>query len=53
MYKSGKKYSLGVHKLPDEMDQEIAGVKLKTMGIKVDELTKEQIKYSDDYSEGT
>lgn len=52
-YKSGKKYSIDVHKLPDEMDQEIAGVKLRTMGLKIDKLTKEQISYSDDFSAGT
>jgi adenosylhomocysteinase len=53
MYKSGKKYSVDVHKLPDEMDQEIAGVKLATMGLKLDKLTKEQIMYNDDFSAGT
>jgi adenosylhomocysteinase len=53
MHKTGKKYSLGVHKLPDEMDQEIAGVKLTTMGLKIDKLTKEQITYNDDFSAGT
>jgi len=52
-YKSGKKYSIDVHKLPDAMDQEIAGVKLSTMGLKIDKLTKEQIKYNDDFSAGT
>ncbi|MCX6160836.1 MAG: adenosylhomocysteinase [Ignavibacteriae bacterium] len=53
MHKTGKKYSLGVHKLPDEMDQEIAGVKLTTMGLKIDKLTKEQITYNDDFTAGT
>ena len=52
-YKTGKRYSIDVHKLPDEMDQEIAGVKLSTMGLKIDKLTKEQIKYNDDFSAGT
>lgn len=52
-YKSGKKYSIDVHKLPDEMDQDIAGVKLQTMGMKIDKLTKEQIMYNDDFSAGT
>ena len=51
--KSGKKLSVGVHKLPDEMDQEIGGVKLSTMGLKIDKLTKEQISYNDDFSAGT
>lgn len=52
-YKNGKRYPIGVHKLPEEMDQEIARLKLETMNIKIDKLTKEQIKYIDDYSEGT
>jgi adenosylhomocysteinase len=52
-YKAGKKLSTGVHVLPESMDQGIAGVKLSTMGIKIDKLTKEQIKYNEDYSEGT
>jgi len=52
-YKSGKKYSVDVHKLPDSMDQDIAGVKLSTMGLKIDKLTKEQIMYNDDFSAGT
>lgn len=52
-YKSGKKLDIDVHVLPESMDQEIAGVKLSTMGIKIDKLTKEQIKYNNDFSEGT
>ena len=42
-----------VYDIPEEQDQEIAGIKLKTMGFKVDKLTKEQIKYMNDYSAGT
>ncbi len=52
-YKAGKKYPVDVHTLPEEMDQEIAGLKLATMGMKIDKLTKEQIKYSEDFSAGT
>lgn len=52
-YKAGKKFSLGVHVLPKEMDEQIAGVKLSTMNIKIDKLTKDQIKYQNDFSEGT
>lgn len=52
-YKSGKKLPLGVHVLPREMDEQIAGVKLSTMNIKIDKLTKDQIKYNNDFSEGT
>lgn len=52
-HKKGKKYSVDVHVLPEELDQEIAGVKLQTLGYKIDKLTKEQIRYNNDFSEGT
>jgi len=39
--------------IPEEQDQEIAGLKLKTMGYKIDKLTEEQRLYMDDYSAGT
>lgn len=39
--------------IPEEQDQEIAEIKLRTMGYKIDKLTSEQKKYMDDYSAGT
>jgi adenosylhomocysteinase len=39
--------------IPESQDQEIAQIKLKTMGYKIDKLSKEQIKYMNDYSAGT
>jgi len=42
-----------VYDIPETQDQEIGGIKLQTMGYKIDKLTKEQIKYLDDYSAGT
>ena len=39
--------------IPEDQDQKIAGIKLKTMGYKIDKLTKEQEKYMTDYSAGT
>ena len=42
-----------VYDISEEQDQEIAGIKLKTMGFKIDKLTKEQMVYMDDYSAGT
>lgn len=42
-----------VYVLPAELDQEIALVKLQTMGATLDKLTADQIKYSTDYSSGT
>ena len=49
----GKELGKGVHELPEELDQEIAGIKLDSMGIQIDELTPEQITYATDYSQGT
>jgi len=43
----------GVHELPEELDQEIAKIKLDSMGLGLDELTPEQISYATDYSQGT
>jgi adenosylhomocysteinase len=50
---NGHKLENGVHDIPVEQDQEIAGVKLRTMGYSIDKLTPEQIKYNEDYSAGT
>jgi adenosylhomocysteinase len=49
----GKTLDKKVYELPKELDQEIAGVKLKTMGMSIDVLTDEQRAYQDDYSAGT
>ena len=53
LWKKGQRLENKVYDIPAEQDQEIARVKLKTMGIKIDTLTKEQIKYMSDYSAGT
>jgi adenosylhomocysteinase len=42
-----------VYTLPEEIDRDIARVKLETMGVKIDELTEEQKKYLDSWGEGT
>lgn len=49
----GKDLANGVHELPEELDQEIAGIKLESMGIQIDALSAEQIAYATDYSQGT
>lgn len=53
LWKKGQRLENKVYDIPAEQDQEIGRVKLKTMGIKIDTLTKEQIKYMSDYSAGT
>jgi adenosylhomocysteinase len=52
-HKKGKRFENKVYDIPAIQDQEIAGVKLATMGYRIDKLTKEQVKYNDDYSAGT
>ncbi|HTY09456.1 MAG TPA: adenosylhomocysteinase [Bacteroidota bacterium] len=53
VFKKGKKYENKVYDISVEQDQEIAGVKLSTQGIKIDALTPDQKRYMDDYSAGT
>lgn len=52
-HRQGHRLPIGVHEIPVEQDQEIAAVKLKTMGYRIDKLTPEQRKYMEDYSAGT
>ncbi len=42
-----------VYKLPEALDQEIARLKLKTMGITIDKLTREQAAYLSSWQHGT
>ncbi len=49
----GQRLPAGVHDIPAEQDQEIGRVKLGTMDIRIDALTREQKAYIDDYSSGT
>jgi adenosylhomocysteinase len=43
----------GVHLLPREVDAEIAGLKLRALGISIDTLTPEQIEYMNSWETGT
>lgn len=51
--KEGKNMKKDVYVLPKEQDREIARIKLATMGLSIDTLTKEQSIYATDYSAGT
>jgi adenosylhomocysteinase len=42
-----------VYVVPDEIDKEIARLKLETMGVEIDKLTEEQAKYLASWDEGT
>jgi len=48
-----KKLESRVYKVPEEIDNEVSRLKLKTMGIEIDELTREQRKYLESWREGT
>jgi adenosylhomocysteinase len=43
----------GVHTLPEEVDTEIASLKLKAIGISIDTLTPEQVEYLSSWETGT
>jgi adenosylhomocysteinase len=53
LVKQKGKLSAGVHMLPEELDDEIAGLQLEALGVEIDELTPEQIKYLNSWKEGT
>lgn len=53
IYKNSKKLERKVYSVPEEIDREIARLKLEAMGIKIDTLTKEQYKYLHSWQIGT
>ncbi len=53
MAKNGTRLEKKVYAVSKEQDNEIAAMKLKTVGAGIDKLTKEQIAYINDYSSGT
>ena len=52
-YIAENKLRNGVHKVPEETDNYVALLKLKSMGIEIDTLTEKQRNYIDDWEEGT
>jgi adenosylhomocysteinase len=53
MVKNAKKLSKTVYPVPEEIDKQIAAIKLETMGMSVDKLTPEQVKYLASWEMGT
>ena len=49
----GGRLPVAVHDIPVEQDQELAGLKLRTLGFAIDALTEEQVRYQSDYASGT
>jgi adenosylhomocysteinase len=46
-------YDAGVHEVPDELDREVAEVKLAAEGVEFDDLSDEQREYMDSWQHGT
>jgi len=53
LVRNAKKMTKQVHKLPEELDREIATIKLRSMGISIDKLTPEQKAYISSWQHGT
>jgi len=53
IYKNASKLGKKVYSVPKEIDREIARLKLESMGISIDTLTKEQFKYLHSWKMGT
>ncbi len=53
MVKNASKLEKKVYSVPEDIDKEIARIKLAAMGVKIDTLTAEQVKYLNSWEEGT
>jgi len=53
MVENADSYDAGVHEVPDELDREVAEIKLDAEGIGIDALSDEQREYMDSWQHGT
>lgn len=53
LIKEGKNLEIKVYSVPEEIDNRVSELKLKTLGVKIDKLTEEQKKYLESWQEGT
>lgn len=53
MTENYSKMEPGVHRIPDSIDDRLARIKLRTLGIEIDTLTDEQYEYINSWQEGT
>ena len=53
MMKNAETLKNQVYSVPDDIDREIARIKLEAMGIELDVLTEQQVKYLNSWEEGT
>jgi adenosylhomocysteinase len=51
--RGGGKFEVDVHGVPEEVDEEVASLKLETLGLEIDRLTKAQRDYLASWREGT
>jgi adenosylhomocysteinase len=53
VFQNGKNMDNKVYRIPEDIDREIARLKLESMGIRIDHLTAEQESYLSSWEEGT
>jgi adenosylhomocysteinase len=53
LWKKRGQLKAGVHAVPDEVDNEVARAKLRSLGTSIDRLTQEQERYISSWQEGT
>jgi adenosylhomocysteinase len=53
LVENGGEYGPGVHDVPDDLDREVAEIKLAAEGIEIDDLSDEQREYMDSWQHGT
>ncbi len=53
IFRNSKKISKKVYPVPEDIDRKIAELKLKSMGVRIDKLTKEQEEYLNSWEMGT
>ncbi|WP_435183871.1 adenosylhomocysteinase [Halobellus sp. EA9] len=53
LVENGDAYDAGVHDVPDDLDREVAEIKLAAEGVEIDSLSDAQAEYMDSWSHGT
>jgi adenosylhomocysteinase len=53
VFQNAKSLEKSVYTVPEAIDQEIARLKLESLGVKIDTLTDEQVRYLSSWQEGT
>jgi adenosylhomocysteinase len=53
LVEDGENYAAGIHEVPDELDREVAEIKLAAEGVDIDGLSDEQREYMNSWQHGT